>query len=560
MGSVCMYNEDVSAVMPRFSITVDHIETELIRAIDALNLLADELRRLVTAARDAGDHKAADIFSAHEMILRDDALRTHAGSIIREQLINAEHAVDIAFTSFIEVYRSKSGHFAELAHDLEDIKLRAIEAFGHSRGKLVCHDDEMAGIVVAKSPLPSTIMGSDNSHLRAMVTQEGSATAHGVILARAHGIPLVYGIDYKKLISHGSIVAVDGDRGLIIVDPDDKTIASFKERERAFRQRFVQQRERITACAGSSKPVTRDGLEIALKINLESVDDLNGTLPEAASGIGLLRTEFIFGGFNPPTIEEHIQAYRKVCAFAGDKEVVVRMLDLGADKAPSFMKVAGMLDHDLGTRGARAVTMFKEIFTDQARALCRARAEGLNVSVLFPMVSDISDIDVYRGILTDAARIEGSCFSIPTGVMIETPGAAMMAYQLIREVDFANLGTNDLLQYTLAAARGDPMADSQYHVMHPAMLKLVREAVKGARKASKPLCMCGMIGSVPENYDVLLALGLRTFSIRLNAFYPICSSISEQDSDGDKGLLRSLTGKLRSKVQTDKLLRRFRSR
>jgi len=350
-------------------------------------------------------------------------------------------------------------------------------------------------------------------HIIAFVTMEGGYTTHGAILARSLDIPVIFGIDVRKELNCGVRAIIDGMSGKVILSPDAATEKYYDRKDSRLRtwRQFCDIHSHM-------ETKTKSNVRIILKANISNPGEIDLLKGFNHDGIGLLRTEFLFmEREQPPSEEEQYEMYRTILQKADGTPVIVRLLDIGSDKLPLFLKLPEQTNPDLGIRGARAVEYYYGIYLTQVKALLRA-ARHSEMKLLYPMVSDMSDLMTFKSLVSDAKKElkkkkQSYCRSVKDGIMIETPAAALLAEQLLRKVDFANIGSNDLLQYTLAASRGNPVVEENYHILHPALVKLMEMTIRAGKKHHKDICLCGEVASFEEFYPLFLRLGLRCFSV-----------------------------------------------
>jgi phosphotransferase system enzyme I (PtsI) len=413
-------------------------------------------------------------------------------------------------------------------------------------------------VVAAKRLTPSMVLTIPRQHVLAFIAQEGGLTSHATILARALGVPMVFGVDVNRELDCGTHVIVSGGEGRVYVDPDDETNCYFnKKLESLRRKRMVCEVEQAEVIAQR-----RSGERVKVKLNISTPDELENINIMPHDGIGLLRTEFLFmDRSNPPTEDEQYAMYRRILGQVPDKPVTIRLLDISTDKLPPYFTLPEGVNPDLELRGEMAVETFPETYIKQLKALLRANEWG-NMRLLYPMVSDVSDLTTFRTTLaaarTACRKEKQQCFdkNIKEGVMIETPSAAMLVDELLANVDFLSIGSNDLLQYTLAASRGNMLAEKRYHILHPSLLRLIELIAKAGRKAGKEVTLCGEIASFEEYYPLLLEAGVRTFSVSVNKFSDIKCELYHLARHGhQKDLKRYYT--LRSKTEADRFIARY---
>jgi len=552
MGVACLYTSEIESTLPRYAVDEQGVPREVERLKAALERAQREMRSMIRVAESQFDKEAAGIFNTHLLILSDAMLFKKTAGFIETRKVNAEHAVADVFAEYIEKYKKEKGHFQELTHDFIDARDRILGGFGWDTGKFKCEVGEQRPvIVVAKRLTPSMVLNIPPKHVLAFVTEEGGFTSHATILARSYGVPIIFGVEAEKELDCGVEIIVDGSRGEIVVAPDEKTRVYFVRKIE-----LLAKKKNVCAVNRDRFAHTRAGQRITLKVNISTPEELNMINGMPHDGIGLLRTEFLFKRReSPPSEEEQYRMYRDIfSAEAGP--VTVRLLDLGSDKLPPFLTLPENINTDLELRGAMAVETFPEIYVTQARALLRAAADR-NVRLLYPMVSDVNDLETFRSIVAKARnQMAKENAVLPTGrmqegIMIETPAAVMLAGELMAAVDFVNIGSNDLLQYTLAASRGNMLSEKRYHILHPALLKLIEMVAREGRKAGREVCLCGEIASFEEFYPLFLQIGLKSFSVAVSKFNDIKCELIHVERSKDKQLLTGFY-RTRSKEEADR--------
>ncbi|MCM8775838.1 MAG: phosphoenolpyruvate--protein phosphotransferase [Candidatus Omnitrophica bacterium] len=557
-GITCLYTEKVEENIPHYLIESERVAAEIERLKEAYRKAHNHMDELHGISRKMFGPVDEEIFKAHRMILEDETLFAGIGGLIRSRLINAEHAVYDTFSDYIEKLKSEGAHFTELVHDLLDIRNRILTSLGSIPGHFECPVGERQPvIVVAKRLTPSMVLTIPREHALAFVTEEGGFTTHATILARNYGVPVIFNIDIERHIGCGDKVIVDGASGKVIVGPDKST-----EDYYASKIATTSLRKSYCVIKRADAAKTKRGRRIKLSANISTPAELKLLKDIQYDGIGLLRSEFLFAGRDqPPSEEEWFKTYKDVFGEVGSKPVVVRLIDIGQDKLPSYLSLPHQENPDLGLRGARAIEIFKDLYLAQIKGILRASVYG-DIRILYPMISDLSDVVLFRDIVKEARaalRREKEPFRsrIREGVMIETPAAAIMAEGLLRDVDFANIGSNDLIQYTIAAARGNQLIEKRYHILHPSLVKLMESVVKTARKLKKEVCLCGEIAGFGEFYPVLLSIGLTSFSVAPSKLGDIkCDLLFEEKYD--KSVLKRFY-ELRSKDEIDRFILKSRT-
>jgi phosphotransferase system enzyme I (PtsI) len=514
VGMVCLYADEHDEQVPHYTVSAEQVENEVKRLQHALKAAQASIRQLMVKSEKTVEAQALEIMQAHILILDDAGLAGKIESLIRDKKVNAEHAAADIFDEHIRFYAGKQMHFAELAHDFTDLKQRVLTSFGVGGGHFVCPSGERQAVVVAAQRLtPSMVLSIPREHVLAYVTEEGGYTTHATILARSLDIPVVFGIPVKDNLVCSTPVIVDGFTGQIWVEPDEETGRLYRRKQEELRKK-----KKVCAVRKQLPAHTRRRVRIRLKLNISTPAELDMVADAYHDGVGLLRTEFLFmDRAQPPSEDEQTALYTRLVKQVAPQPMVVRLLDIGSDKLPSFFILPEQKNPDLEIKGARAVGLFNDVYLAQVKALLRAGVHG-DIRLLYPMVADAGDIGTFRELAAQARHwlnVEKKPYAqkVREGIMIETPSAALLADELLGLVDFANIGSNDLLQYTLAASRGNPLVEQRYHILHPALVRLIEIIARAGKKRGKEICLCGEIGSFPEFYPVLLRAGLRSFSV-----------------------------------------------
>ena len=513
IGRVFVLDNDLTRV-PRRRVTEDQVPEQQTRLADALAVSVAELERVYQEARREMGDEAAKIFLFHIGMLRDRNLIAPMDKAIADERYTAEYAVSSTFRALSDRFAQMGDSaFTTKVNDLADLSERLLKhLIGERRAELDLA--EPGTVVIARDLTPSQAVGFNRKNIAAIATDLGGRTGHTSIVARALGLPAVVGCQglLAKAIS-GQMVIVDGDSGRVLLDPDEEQIAQYKayiEQEQTYRLSL-----RDIAALDS---VTRDGVGIEILGNIEFPEEIPMLLDLGATGVGLYRTEFLYlTQPREPTEEEQFESYKACVEALAGRPLTIRTLDLGADKYTQERADNPERNPFLGLRSIRYCLRSIPMFKRQLRALARASAFG-PMKIMFPLVTNIAEVRQARFLLNDILedlREEGVAYdpAIPIGMMVEVPAAAIMASSFAREVDFFSIGTNDLVQYTLAADRTNEQVASYFTPMHPAVMRLIREVVKASRRHKVPLSCCGESAGEVEFALLLIGLGVRTLSV-----------------------------------------------
>lgn len=512
--------------IPRRVIPPDAVPQELERLERAVAEVSEELVRNRDAmSRDLGPKYGA-IFEAHLMILQDSGLRNDLRELVRQKCYSPEYAVDRVIRRYAELlHKVRSRNLADLL-DIEKRLLRTL--LGRPREDLSQIGRPV--LVLAHNLTPSDAASLNPDFVKGFVTEVGGPGSHVAIIAAALEIPAVVGTGpCLGDISTGDTVAIDGHRGLVVLRPDAQALARF-EQEAAQRRSRAAQLESLRDLPA----VTPDGTRIQLFGNIEFPDEVQHCLDRGADGIGLYRTEFLYlGAQREPDEEDHFRAYSRVVQSMAGKPVTIRTFDLGADKVPHLPDPEEERNPCLGLRSIRLSLRHVPMFRRQLRAILRASALG-DVRVMFPLVSTLAELRHAKMILGDVMEDlaeQGIEFNrrLPVGIMVEVPSVVVMIDRFVEEVDFLSIGTNDLIQYTLAVDRNNKDVVSLYNDSDPAVLKLIEQTVRAAQRRPVPISLCGRMSASPTYTMLLLGLGLRQFSVPPSAIPEIkrvCRSVT----------------------------------
>jgi len=472
----------------------------------------EQLAAVCAGARDELGEEQAAIFEAHLLMLEDPELLAAVQNAIEERSLNAEAALSDAAERYAETLEALDDEYLRArAADVRDVAGRVLRIL---LGREAATGPDAPAVVVARDLTPSDTILMDKSHVLGFCTAEGGPTAHTAILARTMGLPAVVGAGAGVLsVAPGATVVLDGTTGCLVVEPDEATLASYRQSQAAADQLRAQSLSRAGEPA-----VTRDGRRVEVVANIGSVDEARAALDAGAEGVGLLRTEFLYlGRASLPGEEEQYRAYRAILEAMGSRPVILRTLDIGGDKELPYLELAPEPNPFLGVRAIRLSLARPDLLHQQLRAALRA-APGHNLKIMFPMVATVAEVRAARqalGSARDELQAEGQPLPerVEVGIMVETPAAAVMADRLAREVDFFSIGTNDLSQYTFAADRTNARVAALADALQPAVLRLVARVIAAAHAHGKWVGLCGELAGEPLAIPILLGLGLDEFSM-----------------------------------------------
>ncbi|WP_270521835.1 phosphoenolpyruvate--protein phosphotransferase [Sellimonas intestinalis] len=523
IGKIFFYEKN-TAVVKRTKI--EDAKTELDRFEHAKETAKAQLQNLYEKAlQEVGDSGAA-IFEVHMMMIDDLDYNGSIQNMIESQSVNAEYAVAMTGDNFSTMFAEMDDDYMKArAADVKDISERLVSVLSGVDNDMGNLDEPV--ILVADDLAPSETVQMDKSKLLAFVTEHGSSNSHTAILARTMNIPAIIGVPIKKEW-HGHMAIVDGYAGCVIIDPDEEEI---EKAQKAVAEE--EEKQKLLRALKGEKTITKDGKEIHLYANIGSVADTAAVLMNDAEGIGLFRSEFLYLESDTyPTENEQFNAYKTVAENMAGKKVIIRTLDIGADKQVDYFELDKEENPALGYRAIRICLTRQEVFKTQLRALLRASAYG-NISIMFPMIIAVDEVRKIKQILKevkDELREQGIPFKdVEIGVMIETPAAVMVSEQLAQEVDFFSIGTNDLTQYTLAIDRQNPKLDEFYDAHHPAVLKLIQMAIENGHKGGAWVGICGELGADLELTETFLRMGVDELSVSPTFVLPIRNRVRSLD-------------------------------
>lgn len=526
-GPISFYRRP-SGEIPRRSVT--DTAAELARFHDACETAKEQLGVLHDKALAEAGEDAAMLFEAHQMMLDDLDFVESIEGIIENDRLNAEAAVSDTGAQFAEMFAAMDDSYMQArAADIRDISTRVVGILtGEGESGIV---SDVPCIVAADDLAPSETVQLDKSLILGFITAGGSANSHTAILARTMGIPAIIGAgDALQTEMEGKYAIVDGQTGEMVIEPDDA------ERERLLKKQAKEKALKELLDQLKGKPnVTKDGRNVMVYCNIGSPADIDAVLQNDGGGIGLFRSEFLYlQGSDYPTEDEQFEAYKTVAERMGGRRVIIRTLDIGADKQADYFHLDKEENPAMGLRAIRICLTRPEVFRTQLRALYRASAYG-KIAIMFPMITSVWEVQeikrICRNIRAELAE-EGVPMAdkVELGIMIETPAAVMMSAELAREVDFFSVGTNDLTQYTLAVDRQGVGLDRFFDAHHPAVLRMIRMAAENAHRAGIWIGICGELGADAELTETFLSMGIDELSVSPSAVLPLRSAIRSIDT------------------------------
>lgn len=524
IGKILFYQKGEQPVK---RVKIEDTAEQIKRYEDARAKAAEQLQGLYEKAlKEVGEANAA-VFEVHQMMLEDDDYIDSVVNIIETQQVNAEFAVATTGDNFAKMFAEmEDDYFKARAADVKDISERMVNILSGNESGGAIGDEPV--IVVAEDLAPSETVQMDKEKLLAFVTRLGSANSHTAILARTMNIPALIEVDIKEEWN-GKMAVVDGYTGTFYIDPDEETLKKMQEKK----EEDIKARELLQELKGK-EDITVDGKHIKLYANIGGVKDVASVLANDAAGIGLFRSEFLYlEADNYPDEEAQFQAYKTVAENMAGRKVIVRTLDIGADKQVDYFN----LDHEenpaMGYRAIRICLDRRDIFRTQLRALLRASAYG-NIGIMYPMIISVDEVKEIKKIvesikaeLTEKGIEYGE---VEQGIMIETPAAVMISDLLAEEVDFFSIGTNDLTQYTLAIDRQNSKLDNIYDAHHPAVLRMIQKTIENGHKAGCWVGICGELGADMTLTETFLKMGIDELSVSPTFVLPIRKLIREMST------------------------------
>lgn len=543
IGKVFILNGDVVKVEP-YPLRADQVENEVNKLVQAVARTRDELQAFRTKTAQRLGEKDAEIFDVHQKLLQDETVLQEIIHRIRSEKISADYLVAETIGKYEASFDNAADeHFRARATDLRDVKQRLIRQI---QGREESGLEHILGpvVLVARDLTPSDTITMDREKILGFATELGSRTSHAAILARSLKVPSIVGLaDACSNLSSYDTVILDGNSGTLIIHPTSETLSRYKRLQRQF-ARFESNLARIKKMAAR----TRDGKDLELAANIEFYEELATAQEYGADGIGLYRTEYLYLLRDElPTEEEQVEEYSRIVKAMNGLPVTIRTFDIGGDKAQRFFSILPEANPFLGFRGVRLYARNQAVFLTHIRAILRASVHG-RVRIMFPMIAGVGEMRYCKSILElarEQLQKEGIPFAsdIPIGAMIEVPSAAISADAIARESDFLSIGTNDLIQYTLAVDRGNKYVGYLYRNFDPSVLRLVRDIIRHGHEGGVWVGMCGEMASDPFATMVLIGLGLDEFSVSPVSLLMVKEIIRRVEFDQCKELAREVLAK-----------------
>lgn len=508
---------------------VEDVEAEVERFRNAKAKTLELLKGLYEKALEDVGEANAMIFEAHQLMLEDPDYVESIENIIRTQDVNAEYAIGATADNFAAIFEAMDDAYMQgRAADVRDVSERLLQALSSQNETVMVMDEPV--IIAADDLVPSETVQLDKEKVLSFVTMYGSANSHTAILARTMNIPAVIGLgEALKEEYDGKVAIVDGVDGKVYIDPDEETMASMQKKQK----KDQEQKELLNQLKGKEN-VTKSGQKVNVYANIGNLADVGAVLKNDAGGIGLFRSEFLYLESDTyPTEEQQFAVYKKVAETMAGKKVIIRTLDIGADKQIDYFKLDKEDNPALGYRAIRICLTRPEIFKTQLRALYRASAYG-QISIMFPMIISVAEVKKIKEIVEEVKaelRTEGAAFreDVELGIMIETPAAVMVSRELAKEVDFFSVGTNDLTQYTLAIDRQNQKLEDFYDSHHPAVLAMIRMAAESAHAEGKWIGICGELGADVTLTETFLKMGIDELSVAPGMVLKVRQKIREAE-------------------------------
>ncbi len=537
-------------------ITEAQIPDEIERLKNALAKTRDDLQQDGAAAANDVGKEQAGIFEYHRMMLEDEYFIGEVVAAIRGQRLSAMRAFEEFLNRYAEQLSKKGKVFRERAADVHDVKRRVLRHLRGDAGRLLNHTDE-AVIIVARELTPSLTLALDRRKTKAFATDLGGKTSHATLLARSYGIPAVVGLHHLTCATKtGDLVIVDGYKGVVLVNPDRATLADYRA-ERDKRAAIAKKLDRLRLLPAD----TADQHHLELAANVEFAGEIEAVMRHGAMGIGLLRSEYLyFGRLDLPAEEEQYLEYSRIAGAIKPHAVIIRTMDIGADKRPQCLDIPAEANPMLGWRAIRISLEKPEIFMAQIKAILRANTHG-NLRILLPMISSIEELEKALALIEEAKHElgkAGKAFEADTkvGVMIEVPAAALLAEAIAERVDFLSIGTNDLVQYLLAVDRGNDRIAHLYENLHPAVLRLIKNVIDAGHRRGVWVGMCGEMAADRLATVLLVGMGIDELSVS-PIDVPEIKKIIRRTNFGDAKKLAQQALELSTATEIRELMRHY---
>ncbi|MFC5403171.1 phosphoenolpyruvate--protein phosphotransferase [Cohnella soli] len=528
--------------LPDQRIDVADLAKEFERLYEGIRRSKTEINRMKTELDEAVGSEEASIFDAHLAILEDPVFMNEIQGIIQRQYKVAEVAVKEAIDHFVTMFDLLDDEYMkERALDIKDVGNRLLK---HLLGapEIALPEDTQPFVLVVRELSPSQLVHLKPELVLGIVTMVGSPTSHAAIMARAFGIPMLMGVEGKleQQIVTGDLLIVDGETGLLQIDPSSETVSRYNE----IRKRQKVMKEQLLELV-EVPSTTSDGVQLTLAANISSLKELDAALHNGADGVGLFRTEFLYmdrGRF--PTEDEQFETYRAVAQKLKGRPLVIRTLDIGGDKQLDYYELPEEDNPFLGFRAIRFCLERKDLFKTQLRAILRATAFG-DVRIMYPLITSVDEVREANGVLAEAKKElenEGIEFrsDIKVGIMIEVPAAVAIADLLAEEASFFSIGTNDLIQFTLAVDRMNEQISHLYEPFHPAILRMIRTVAHAAQTKGIPVSICGEVAGDVNALPIWLGLGIEVLSLSAQAILPVKESLLRTKAIDSRNLLEGL--------------------